>query len=389
MQQTGSFQLIKKMNRRMVLRLILDHEGISRSELAEITALSPATVTNVVRDLLQRGLVRETREGQSSGGRRPILLEIKDDGAYVIGIEWGISDISGMLINLEGDKITFSREIVESNCVDRFLEITHNLVADFKNRVFRPDKIFGIGLGVHGLVDPQKGYSRYAPHFQWTNEPLQDLLEERIDYPIKIDNDVRMRARTEIWQGREDFVYINTGPGIGAAVVFEGTLHYGHDFSAGELGHMTIDVEGPPCSCGNRGCLEALVSLEKIVRNFYPDYDAESFLVLEEKWENIVSRAERGGEQAVEILKEAGYYLGTGIASMINLLNPGAVIVGGSLMAAQDIILPEIKKQVQKRALPVSRNSVKILSDKQGLEAGARGAGTAVLEELFNLEGGK
>ncbi len=375
------------MNQQMILELICQKETISRAEIAEITELSPATVSNIVKDLMDLNLVRETVHGESRGGRKPVLLEINAKGAYIIGLEWGIADIKAVLMDLNR-KVVKSKEIsVENHKPEFFIKTTKDIVEYFKDKIKDPEKIFGIGIGIHGLVNPKKGVSLYAPHFGWRELPIEEKLNKVIEYPILIDNDVRMMALAEKWECRDSFIFVNTGPGIGAGIVLNGYLHYGQKWSAGEFGHMTIVNDGPLCSCGNHGCLEALISLNRLVKEFNPNLELNlSYPCLRKEWFKLITAAKEGHSKAREIIKKTGQYLGTGIANVINLLDLHAIIIGGEFIEAKEIMFPVIRKQVKKKSLEISADSIDVISTIFGEQAGVIGAGTRVLQKLFKLK---
>mgnify|MGYP006282771581 FL=1 len=377
---------MKEMNQEIILDLIQNKEAISRAEIAEITDLSPATVSNIVKDLINMDLVKETKRGESRGGRKPILLELNPNGALVIGLEWGISEVKGVLLNLNNEIIEFEEIIVKNFEVEHFIDLSVKLIEKFSQQIEEPEKIYGVGIGVHGLVDPEKGWSRFAPHFEWENVPIKKMMEKNIEYPVLIDNDVRMMALTEKWEGKDNFIFINTGSGIGAAIVLGGELHYGRDFSAGEFGHMTIVEDGPLCSCGDHGCLEALISTTNLVKQYFSEVEKDLTLKnVNKKWKKLINSSLAGEDKARDILKNAGKYLGTGIANIINLLNPDAIIIGGPLIKAQDIVFPVIKNQIEKKSLQIPGNNIEIASASDE-KVGAVGAGIMVLQEFFELK---
>ncbi|MFW6268844.1 MAG: ROK family protein [Bacillota bacterium] len=380
---------MKKMNQEIILELIQNEDTISRAEIAEITNLSPATVSNIVKELIEMELVKETKRGESRGGRKPILLELNPEGAYVVGLEWGISEVKAVLLNLNNDIIEFRKKLVNDFQVSHFIQITETIINKFTNIVKNKNKIAGIGIGVHGLVDPEKGRSRFAPHFDWKDVPIKDMVEKKIDYPVLIDNDVRMMALTEKWEGRDNFIFINTGPGIGSAIVIKGNLYYGRDYSAGEFGHMTVIEDGPLCSCGDHGCIESLISINTLVKKYFPEIESDlSLKRLKNEWEKLIEFSCSGDNKAKNILKKAGKYLGTGIANIINFLNPDAIIIGGAFVKAKNIILPVVKERIKNKSLQIPGNNIKIKTNSLGKKAGAAGAGILVLQELFKLKGG-
>jgi len=382
--QKGSFKFIKKLNRQIIFKQIQQNDGISRVELAEKTNLSPATVSNIVKELMKNNLVLESRRGKSSGGRKPILLELNPAGAYFVGLEWGVSSINAALLNLNQDLLKFKTVALNELSPDHFIKISLGVIEDFKKQISGHKKISGVGLGVHGLVDPQRGISVYAPHFKWENIPLKAMLEKKFAYPVYIDNDVRMMALTEKQNHHNDFIFINTGAGIGAAIVIADQLYTGLDFSAGEFGHMKIVEKGPLCSCGNYGCLESLVSLKYILSLYYPHLKGEkSVYSLKDKWQQMLKEARAGKKEALQLLEKTASYLGTGIGNVVNLLNPEAVVIGGAFVQAADIMLPLIEKRVARKALPVPGGSLNIEIAAAGEQAGAVGAAIRVIQEIF------
>ena len=385
--EKGSFKLMKKMNQQIILNLIQKKGAISRTKIAKETNLAPATVSNNVKSLINMGLVKEAKRGKSSGGRKPILLELNPEGAFVIGFEWGISTIKGVLLNLNNEIISFKEVFIDSYEIKQFIKKSIEMINFFKDEIENPDKVYGVGIGVHGLVNPKEGISRFAPHFGWKDVSINDKLSDKINLPLLIDNDVRMMALAEKWQGKDDFIFINTGPGIGAALVLKGNLRYGQDFSAGEFGHINIVENGPLCSCGDYGCLESLISLEKLVKKYYQtENNKVSIKSLQQKWENLILKAKNEDKTANHILEDAGKHLGTGIAGIINLLNPESIIIGGFFVKAKNIIFPILNERIEKKALQVPGKRINIVSTKFNNKSGAVGAGIKVLQEIFRLE---
>lgn len=254
------------------------------------------------------------------------------------------------------------------------------------------DKRFlGIGVGVHGLVDHKKGISLYAPHFKWKNVKVKENLEEEFALPVWVDNDVRVMALGEKWAGDgekfKNFIFINAGYGIGSAIIINNQLYYGLNMTAGEFGHMSIVEDGPKCSCGNHGCIEALASVGRIIKRYKPefknfnDYDKTSLI-----WDDFVKSAINGKKQTKDILIESANYLGSGVANLVNLFNPEAVIIGGELMKVEKIVMPEIIKQVKTKSLDVPGESVKIAAATHSEKYGVIGAASKVMQEYFNIE---
>ena len=165
MMEKGSFKNMKKQNQKNILSLIKNEDGISRSQIADKLKISRATVTNIVRELISYELVQEAAVGKSRGGRRPMLLNLKSKGAFVIGIEWGIDSVKAVLLNLKAKIIADDQIEVQSHDFEEYKKISFNLIEKYQNQLEDSTKIIGIGLGIHGLVDPEKGLSIFTPHF--------------------------------------------------------------------------------------------------------------------------------------------------------------------------------------------------------------------------------
>ncbi|MTI60374.1 MAG: ROK family protein [Firmicutes bacterium] len=383
----GSFELMKKINQQVILKLIYTEKAISRAEIAEITGLSPATVTNITKGILGLGLIKETIHGESRGGRKPVLLEINPSGAYFIGLEWGIAELRGVLMDLNKKVVAYSEKRINSYQLDNFIELSANIIEEFYEHSIEKEKLCGLGVGVHGIVDPMRGYSLFAPHFKWRDIPLKARLEEEFALPVLIDNDVRAMALAEKWNGRDNFLFINTGSGIGAAIVMDGKLHYGRDYSAGEFGHMTLDKKGPLCSCGKRGCVEAFVSTDRLVYNYNEELNEElSHHTLQTEWSKLLNDARSGIEKAVFLLEDAVEYLGLGLANLVNLLNPEEILLAGDFIEGADLLLPLLKKKIKNNTLNIPGSKLQIEVSAFGEWVGAIGGATMVLEQLFNFQ---
>lgn len=384
----NSFEMMKERNQKKVLEMIYKKGPISRVDISDKTGLAAATITNIVKKLLELGLVKEAERAPSSGGRKPVLMEINKTGGYFIGIEWGINKVSGVLLNLKSE-IVAEKHIQNSDFnFSNFIDLTSHLIEKMENKAGSSDKIIGLGLGIHGPVNPRKGLSLYAPHFNWKNKNIKEEMVKLVDYPVFIDNDVRMMALGEKWGGvgknYDNFIFVNLGYGIGSGIIINGELYYGNDWTAGEFGHMTILEEGPICSCGNQGCLEAVISIDHLVKKYFNESEKSNlYLETKQQWTMLNQEAQREKNAARNIILEAANYLGTGLANLVNLFNPRAIILGGDMMTAEDYILPVVREKVNSKSLQITADGMEIHSSSYRELAGARGAATAVLEDIF------
>ncbi|QCX33914.1 ROK family transcriptional regulator [Caloramator sp. E03] len=396
---TARKNLIKEINKTAILKIIREKEPISRADISKITGLNPATVTNNVNILLEEKIVLERGIGDSSGGRKPILLELNKDAFYAIGVDMGIKSVRAAISNLNGKiirKIELQYESLdEKNVIDSTKKVIQILIAEFD---ILKDLILGIGIGVHGIVNPIEGVSLYAPNFNWENLNIKSIIENQFDLPVFIDNDVRVMALGEKWFGAaksvRDFVFINVGSGIGAAIFINDKLYRGSLFGAGEIGHISIVENGPRCSCGNFGCLEVMASGTALEKKIISDINLgkESIilnLVNEDlskiTGEIIYEAAKMGDRLAINTFYDIGSYLGLAVSNLINILNPEMIIIGGGVALAGDFILKPLRNITYKKSMKHLSQKTTILSSYLKEDCGVIGAATLVFDDFFNV----
>lgn len=395
----GSFQAMKQLNKSTILHLIRTEGLVSRADIAKKTSLTPATVTNLVAECMEADLVIESAFGESSGGRKPILLKINSDAFYGIGVYASAKKIKVLLADLSGQILqTQSYLVPESPTEQIYLEAVAEAI-DAMYQVARSSvhSLLGIGIGMHGVVDTKRGISIFAPHIHMRNLPIRDFMEKRFGVPVEVDNDVRALALAESWfgqgQGVQNFVCIHAGSGVGAGLIVDGQLYSGTSFAAGEIGHTTLEPEGPLCSCGNSGCLEALASGEALARRAHEALAAGVPSLLQQKLTeesykitgaSLYEAAIDGDLLSIQLLNEAGKYLGIGVANLINLLNPSSIILTGGVVRAGKFVLEPLFEAVKKRALHAAAKEVTIVSSELGDYGSALGAFTLMLKKMFD-----
>jgi glucokinase-like ROK family protein len=395
---TGSFQLMKSLNRSLILNVIRTQGPISRAEIAKKTNLTPPTVTNIVSELIGANLVVESDLGTSTGGRKPIMLRINTNAFQVIGIDAGSSRIRVIAATLNAEiieslQIKIPRQVTEHSFIELLKGAIYQII---EKAQLNRQSIIGIGIGMHGQVNPEKGFLLFAPNLNLRHIHIQSELEKEFDIPIEIENDVRAMALGESWfgngQGIEDFICVYVGMGIGAGIILNHKLYRGTSHTAGEMGHTTVDVNGPKCSCGNYGCLQALAASSAIVARTQREIRLGRKSIITElvsgdldeiTGEIIYQAALQEDELAQEILRSTGRFLGIGIANIVNTLNPQKVIIGGGVSKWKEFILEALEEQVAVRALETPRQAVTIETTKLGDHATAIGATTLVLKKLF------
>lgn len=390
---TGSKAMIKAMNTSLILRLIREQGPISRAALSKLCGLTPATISSNLVDLLNGGIVREIGSGESSGGRKPTMLELDADARYAIGVDMGTTEVQAALVNLRGAvservRLPFGSKKEPQEIVAVIAEA----VACVERQVER-HRLLGIGMGIHGLVDSERGVSVYAPAFAWHDLALVEPFAQRFGVPVRIDNDVRAMALGEKWCGgaRElhDFIMLNVGTGVGSGIYMNGQLLRGARYGAGEIGHVLMRNNGLPCFCGREGCLSTVASgpaieaaarraLMQGTRSSLADMPLEAVDGAE-----IHQAALAGDALAIDVLRDAGQCLGEALAMMVNVLNPQAVIVGGGVSRAGELVLGALRVALQDRAMPTHTEDLRIVRTALGDDAGVIGAAALLLGPFF------
>ncbi|WP_432663566.1 ROK family transcriptional regulator [Wukongibacter baidiensis] len=391
-------KLIKKINTISILKIIREKGPISRADISKMIGLNPATVSSNVSDLLKRKLIKEVGSGESSGGRKPILLELNSSEIYVIGVDMGIKKVSAGLVDIDGNiiqKVTlqYPRETEQENVLETIKNSIYEVVKG-KDEDF--NKIVGIGMGIHGIVDTEKGVSYYAPAFDWHDLDIVSIFKSQFNTPIIIDNDVRVMALGEKWFGKakdaQNFVLLNIGTGIGAGIYLNGNLYRGNNFGAGEIGHVSISDKKIKCKCGEYGCFEAIASGTGIVARFVEELNQgrESSIlnrmdICNLTSEEIYKEALKGDKLSIQILKETGNYIGTGISMLINVLNPEMILIAGGVSKAGKFIFEGIQRVVSKKSINNNLKFLYIGETDLKEDAGIVGAATLIIRDIFSV----
>ncbi len=391
--KAGNNKLLKEINETSLLELIRINKQVSKAELAQITGLSPTACGIIVTNLLDKGYIREAGIGTSKGGRRPILYELTPRSYFSIGVDIDIDYMRFILMDITGqvefeDKIScdFARAASDS------IRLMEEKIAEIiENHNIEHNRLLGVGVSVPGMIDNLTHEIIFAPNLGWERVNLEHMMARIGDLPIYVDNEAMCSALCENWIGccmdESDFVCINMKSGIGSSIFASGNLYRGCCGSAGEIGHITVDQNGPRCACGNYGCLEALVSArtmvekaQKLVRQgLITDFeDIEAITV-----DDIFKLAREGNESARIILVESAGYLGLAVANLINTVNPSKIVLGKELVKFSEDILDHLKSIASAKALKYPASRVEVVVSKIGEDSSALGAAIIPLKKLF------
>jgi predicted NBD/HSP70 family sugar kinase len=384
----GSRNLMRAINTSAVLNTIKTHGSISRTEIARLTGLSAATVTGITAELIEKSLIFEKEEGDSRGGRRPILLAINPRGGYVVGIKLMEERVIGAITDLESTLIAKHTEQLRDHSLDNAVD---TLVAVIDALVMAvgigPKQLLGIGIGLAGIIDAKQGVLRHSPIFGWRDVPLVEILRSRINVPVHIDNDVNTLTLTEqlfgAGQGIDNFLTVTIGRGVGMGIVVNGQLYRGASGGAGEFGHTVMDPEGPLCACGKKGCIETYVSDPGLLRQASESFAQGALSKNVENVDELIALADEGDSVAQGIFTQAGDKLGQGIANMINLLSPEEIIISGEGVRAGEHLFAPMRETIANHVMPGLAEDTQLRIDVWEDDAWARGAASLVLQELF------
>lgn len=374
---------VRKGNRGMLLRTLYFGGPRSRHELTGLTGLSAATISTMTGDLLTEKILMEAGQVDSDGGRPRVLLRVNPVYAYLIGV-----DVAETHVRVE----LFDLEMTEKARVDYTLRPSHHDIELVARRILAgidvvladgqvtAAQVLGVGIGVPGIVE--RGASDaliHAKTFGWDGVPLGALMRAGTSLPVFIDNGAKTMGQAELWfgagRGADHAVIVLIGSGVGATVVADGQAVRGTSNSAGEWGHTKIEMNGRPCRCGSRGCLEAYIGAEGLLaRAGVPAQTTD--------WPSALGRVLADGGPVVD---ETLTYLGTGLANLINMLNPERILIGGwaGLMIGERH-LDQIRVVVGENSLTQPYNATSIVLGELGPDAVAMGAATLVLEEFLD-----
>ncbi|WP_430735855.1 ROK family transcriptional regulator, partial [Gracilibacillus dipsosauri] len=343
--QTWNQHVVKKENKSLVLETIKEKAPISRASIAQITGLNKGTVSSLVGELIDEKLINESGTGESSGGRRPVMLLLNETAGFTIAVDLGVKSMLGVLTDLRGHIVAEKRVKFSDNKYEEVLPLLYELI-DHLNNAAPPSEygVVGIGVGVPGVVT-NEGEILLAPNLGWKKVPLQQLLHNKYQIPITVENEANAGAYGEkvygIGQKSQEIVYTSISIGIGVGLILDGKLYKGLRGFSGELGHMTIKMDEDPCRCGNKGCWELYASEQALLDQ------AEASGYKDATLDQLMEAAKNGEEKALQLFEDLGDYLGVGITNIIHIFNPEQVVIGNTVSIAERYILPAIEKRIE------------------------------------------
>ncbi|MFE3165681.1 ROK family transcriptional regulator [Streptomyces sp. NPDC059224] len=389
---------IRTANRYEVLRHIIAESPTSRQELASVTGLSLATVATLVGELLDLRTITEVGFEDSAGGRPRGLVAVNASGGALIGVDIAETYVHVELFDLALNVLARAEEDLRPG-EHRPEQVVGHVAVAVGSVVAQAGvegaRVLGVGVSAPGQVDRHTGIAEYAPNWDWHDVPLLGLLSEHIAYPLHLDNPLRACAVAEQWfgaaRGRGDTVVVNLGTGVGAGLALGGGLHRGVSNSAGEWGHTTLVLDGRPCHCGNRGCVETYAGAPGIMLNLRESSPDSPLLHPDDQTATIeaLARAVADGDPvAVRVVRDTARYIGAGVANLVNLLNPELVVLS-SWVARRlgEPLLDEVREAVRLHALGRPFAATEIVLSPIPTDPVCLGAATFALEGALRSVG--
>jgi predicted NBD/HSP70 family sugar kinase len=376
---------IRSINRQIVLNYVRERAPISRAEIAHETALQRSTVSLIVNELMGEGLVEEV-EGESTGGRPPVLLRLRAADPVAVGVDLGTtktvvatSDLAGRILKQE----EFPTPPDAGEALERVIVCIRRLIGRSASSVE------GIGMSLPGLVDTDMGRALFIPYFKWRDLEVKREVGAALGLPVTVDNDANAAALAELWFGNQgvsdvrDFIMVLVAEGLGTGIVIDGQVYRGEGGAAGEFGHMTLGSGAPvACATGSRDCWEAFAS-ERAALARYEGLRRRTGGRRPDDFAQLISYALNGEEAAKTALLETARYLGVGIANLIKGLSPEAVVVGGKIVRAWPIIGKEVESAVAENIMCRDLPSPRLITSTLGEQPDLMGALSLVLVSKF------
>lgn len=377
-------------------------EPVSRAQLTEGLDYGRGRISTEVGSLIEKGLLAEEGFAESDGGRRSSLLSIPYSAGLIAAVDIGATSIDVSLTTLASEIISHRSEPADVRfgprpVLDRVKEILSELLGEQEASY---SDVLSIGIGVPGPVEQASGLLTAPPIMPgWDRFPIRDVFAGKYAAPVFIDNDVNIMALGEHWRGVskdvDSTIFIKIGTGIGSGIIVNGRLHRGTQGSAGDLGHICVDPEGPVCSCGNNGCLERMAAAPAIIveaERCAREGESPTLMdILREKGEikaeDVGEAARRGDPCALSTIRNSGRLIGQTIATAVNVLNPSMIVIGGGVSHIGNTLLAEIRSAVYQRSLPLAtRNLPIVMSELDGI-AGVVGASVMAAEGVLTMSG--
>jgi predicted NBD/HSP70 family sugar kinase len=377
--QVASSEGVRDINRRAVLNLVRTKQPISRADLARISGLQRSTISLIVEDLIEGHWVLEGPTGRLPRGRRPTFLRLNDD-RVIIGVDIRPLQITVALADVNG-KFS-SQEVMPTaanpkTAIDGVITRIQRLLRSCGEK-----KVEGIGISLPGRVEPGSGRLVFAPNLKWTDFDIAEAVQKATGFDVEMENAANACVLAAVWFDHiesRNLVVVTVSEGIGTGILVNGRLARGFSGMAGEFGHVALDPDGPPCSCGSRGCWEVFASNRAALR-YYFESSAQTGL----NFQDLLSLADQGDHKAAKALETMAHFLGRGMRMIVAGLDPEQIVIIGDLTRSWHRFGPVIQAEVQAQGLSGGVAPKLIPVHEDGM-ARLRGTVALVLQKHFGI----
>jgi len=388
-----------QIRRNLILRALLDNGQLSLTDLMKNTGITLPIVSKIIASLAKENLVIEVKKKDNiQAGRPPYLVKLNSKAGFILGVDIGRLFTNFIIMDLEHNIIMDIRKksILLSNDISLIGQLEKEIKSVISEAKVSWNKLLGIGIAIPGMVKGKIGLSE--TYFNFGEKSAKEMLEERFNKTVHIEHDLQAMALGELWFGEakneKNVLCVNVGWGLGLGIILDGKVYYGEDGYAGEFGHIQVVPDGELCYCGKKGCLETVSSsrsITRIARERIAKGASTMLLNHNKDIEQIDARmvleaANSGDLFSIEIIEEAGRFLGAGIAFLINLFNPSLIILGGGVSSAAPFLVETIKSNAMKHSLVQLNKNVRFVISKLGNKAGALGVAIYLARDIFEVD---
>jgi len=388
--KAAGHDMLRVVNRRILLSILSDRQPISRAEIAKISGLNKATISAITSELLRDRCIVEQGAGQTTpiGGKPPTPLRLNAQRFGLFGVDIradetivALSDFNNRLVA----RVSFETATGANAFLAKIGREINNLRAKHNDFI----EFAGIGVSLPGLVDNQNGKFLISVVLPWRDVPVVQLLEKATRIPVVIDNSARCAALAEIWHSKAQYahvrnlVYVGVSTGLACGVIIDGGLYRGGSNTAGQFGHVVLDVNGPQCRCGQRGCWDLFASDKATLARYHELRGGPGRKTTTMR--RLMELVDGGDEAATDAVRETGRYLGIGITGLINGLDPDVVVIGGEITKAWGIIEPMIVEEKKKSLLSPRAQRIAIRRSAFEVRPSLKGALTLIQKDLLSV----
>lgn len=404
MKISGKPSLMKRINKNIILNLIIENDAISRAKLSRLTKISKPTMSNLIKSLEKDNYVKIKGIGAvaAKGGKKPILYEFNKDYGYIIGSQLRINEIKTIITNYNAEILyETTLEIGKKRDKKTILNKLFNTFEDvINNSRVDKNKIKGISLGLSGIVDQKKGLLLYSSHYQelGRNFEFVKLIKEKFNMKVLVDNSARMMACAEkiFGSGRDynNIVTIDTEEGIGCGIIIKGEIYRGSDYLAGEIGHTIVDPNGPKCYCGKNGCIEKMISTRVILDEVSSDLLKNKDSIIYKKFKNTPNKIKlkdifdayiSNDRFICSIFEKIENWFAVFIGNIILNYNPEVIIISGDYVDGSNKFIERVKEKTVKKIFPFLDIKPNILLSSLGKSSGTIGSVSLLLSKEINF----